>query len=605
MNELWSYSTTVREADRIFDFLKVASLLDKEEWNKATQAKYQILLIQYRYYLNEDKTQNYQKLNDNQIATLKDKTHNMTFEEAQEIANTKNYVGGLDMRGRQSMNPLRKLGLVSYLNDKITISEIGRMVLNEEISIEDFFLDSLLKFQYPNPNFDSNKTFNVKPFICAMALTKEVNRLCKEKSIKAKGLQRVEFGIFALSIKDYRDVPEIAKKVLEFREHYSNLDTKAQKDSYVNSYIKSYLPDFNNPEANCKEYSDNLIRYLRMSKYFIIRGKYENTCYDLEPSRLIEIDSILSNDDGHALNFTEEGWNAYIGTYGSYSIPFETKEKLHEIYDYLAKDNKLLANKAHVEIFIEDFKDSKQENKKVIAKLREQRRDLQNLIIKQEFKNDSDKISEAITMLENIRTRNSRELTYSPSLELEKWSNIALNIFNDCKLIKPNTKVGDDNEPTFTAPSGVADIECYYDDFNATCEVTMLTSRDQWYNEGQPVMRHLRDFELKTDSDCYCLFIAPSLHDDTLSTFFMANSYGYDGIKQKIIPITIKQLEKMLEAVKCVKDSNREFKHDNLLCLYDKCIDISKVRGFSDWKVYLEACIDGWVSELKNNTLTS
>lgn len=600
MNELWSYSTTVREADRIVDFLKVASLLDGDDWNEETQAKYQILLIQYRYYLNDEGTQSYQKLNDHQINILKDKTHQMTFEEAKDIADTKNYVGGLDMRGRQSMSPLRKLGLVSYLGDKITISKIGKMVLSNELPLEDFFLDGLLKFQYPNPDFKSNKTFNVKPFICAMALTREVNRLCNQKGIKAKGLQRIEFGIFALSIKDYKDVPNIAKKVLEFREHYSNLDTKVQKNSYVDSYIKSYLSDFKNPEENCKEYSDNLIRYLRMTKYFIIRGKYENTCYDLEPSRAIEIDSILENDNGQALNFTEEEWNDYIGTYGSYPIPFETKEKLHEIYNFLSQDNKKLASKANINIPTYEFKDTKYENKKIISDLREQRRYLQNLIIKQEYKDDSEKISEAIRMLENIRTKKVNELTYAPSLELEKWANVALNIFNDSVEIKPNTKVGDDNEPTNTAPAGVADIECYYSDFNSTCEVTMLTSRDQWYNEGQPVMRHLRDFENSTDKKCYCLFIAPSLHDDTLNTFYMADVYGYDAIKQRIIPITIKQLEKMLDAVKHVKESGKNFTHNELSNLYDECCNHTKFQGFSDWKIYLEATIDNWVYNLKN-----
>ena len=107
-----------------------------------------------------------------------------------------------------------------------------------------------------------------------------------------------------------------------------------------------------------------------------------------------------------------------------------------------------------------------------------------------------------------------------PSVALEKWTNIALNIINDALLIKPNSPLGDDNEPIFTAPAGVSDIECLYDGFGAICEVTMLTGRDQWFNEGQPVMRHLRDFENQhSATPNYCLFVAPSLHQDTMNTF--------------------------------------------------------------------------------------
>ena len=117
---------------------------------------------------------------------------------------------------------------------------------------------------------------------------------------------------------------------------------------------------------------------------------------------------------------------------------------------------------------------------------------------------------------------------------LEKLSSLGLHALNDALKIQPNYPVGDDNEPTFTAPANTPDIECFYQSFNAICEVTMLTGRDQWYNEGQPVMRHLRDFENKhQDKDSYCLFIAPKMHRDTINTFWTAIKYEYEGRTQK------------------------------------------------------------------------
>lgn len=124
------------------------------------------------------------------------------------------------------------------------------------------------------------------------------------------------------------------------------------------------------------------------------------------------------------------------------------------------------------------------------------------------------KIQSCKQVLDNIYEYQQRPIL------LEKMSAFGMYALNDAIKIQPNYPVGDDNEPTFTAPSNMPDIECFYESFNAICEVTMLTKRDQWYNEGQPVMRHLRDFEDRyTDKPAYCLFVAPAMHRDTVNTF--------------------------------------------------------------------------------------
>ena len=177
--------------------------------------------------------------------------------------------------------------------------------------------------------------------------------------------------------------------------------------------------------------------------------------------------------------------------------------------------------------------------------------------------------------------------------------NIALNIFNDALLIKPNTIVGDDNEPINTAPGGVADIECYYETYNAICEVTTLTSRDQWINEGQPVMRHLRQFEESSDKgNNYCLFVAPKLHQDTVNTFWNSVKYEYEGIKQKIIPITIEQLILLLEGVKKVHSGNQKLNHELLKELLDNCSDTQGLSSSREWIPNIQKEIVGWVQDL-------
>ncbi len=596
MDSLWSMTTTIREAERIPAFLKTAKEIENEEWTKDTQIKFQILLIKNREYLNSDSTQTFNKLTPEQINLLKDKRIEMTFEQAKDIFDTKGYQDA-PMRGRQSMSPLEKLGLVDRSSGKIILTDVGNKLLNNEITYDEFMFEQLLKLQYPNAIEKEHLSWNSKPFINALRLIKKVNELCILNNTKAKGLTKVEFGIFALSIKNYIDVDEIAHQVINFRKHYEKCATNADKEIYRKTFIARYLSGFNNPEQNVKEYTDNIIRYMRITKYVYIRGKYGNVCIDLEPRRMVEINSILEKDNGSAKDFTREDWIKYFGTYGSYDLPFDTKEKLTEIFNEIILDINSLEQKLSLPLTSIECPISKKEIKSKITELRANRIQLQNLEIKYDYNKDVNKVEEAIEALHNIRN-----LSLKPSIALEKWVNIALNIINDSLLIKPNSIVGDDNEPTFTAPPGVPDIECYYDTFNATCEVTMLSSRDQWYNEGQPVMRHLREFETTNNSkDCYCLFIAPTLHRDTINTYYQSIKYEYEGAKQKIIPITINQLIEILKIVAYIKNAKREFKHDYMKQLYDEIINSIMDTNSVSWvEEKIPAVIDEWKNTMKN-----
>ncbi|MGN1153078.1 MAG: AlwI family type II restriction endonuclease, partial [Candidatus Gastranaerophilaceae bacterium] len=432
MDTLWSMTTTIREAERIPAFLKTAKEMENENWDTAAQIKFQVLLIKNREYLNTDSTQTFNKLTSEQICLLKDKTINMTYEQAKAIFEAKQY-NDPPMRGRQSMSPLEKLGLVDRSSGKIIVTDIGNKLLNEEITFDEFMFEQLLKLQYPNAIEHERLNWNSKPFVNTLRLIKKVNELCKQNNMKAKGLTKVEFGIFALSITNYTDIDSIAQKVIKFRQKYENLATNVDKEIYRKSFIAQYLSTFNNPENNTKEYTDNIIRYMRITKYVYIRGKYGNTCIDLEPRRMVEINSILDNDNGAAREFTKEEWINYYGTYGAYDLPFDTIEKLTEIHNEILSDINSLENKLHIDRTILTCPDSKSEIKEAIVKLRTKRISLQNLEIKFDYNNDLSKIDEAIDALSNIRN-----LELKPSIALEKWANVALNIINDSLLIKPN-----------------------------------------------------------------------------------------------------------------------------------------------------------------------
>ncbi len=590
MDILWSASTTMRNPERTYSFLKTIAELEGKVWNNEMQMVLQSLLIKNRFYIP-----NFINLDDEDVLILRDLDYDMTYEEARKIFDKKKYTDP-PMRGRTSFDPIEKLGLVMLDINKnkdkiIRITNLGRLFLNKEINLSDVVFSNLLKLQYPNPLTSDRRDYNTKPFINTLKLIKLVNEICVKRNDKTKGISKEEFGIFALSIKNYSDVKKIAEILLEFRNSKRKIHNINEDRVFTENFINKYLNNFKRPIENIKEYTDNIIRYLRLTKYIIFRGG--GYYIDLEPRRMVEINTLLENDSGEALPLTLDEYKNYISDYYAYKLPFETKEHLKEIVHSIIFDINILKaelNEAKITIKIDDTIIGL---KQQIIRLREKRTSLQNLVLKKEYQN-IDRIDKVIYNLKNIRN-----LGLKPSIALEKWANIALNIINDAILIKPNSPLGDDNEPIFTAPAGVADIECYYDGFGVICEVTMLTNRSQWFNEGQPVMRHLREFEIANSKvDNYCLFIAPKLHIDTLNTFWISVKYEYQGEKQRIIPITLSQLCSLLKIIKKVKENNKKVKKEDILRLYNSCISINRLSDSLKWSEYINMQIDTWGKEL-------
>lgn len=587
MDKLWSLGTTIRNPERIADFFPIIATMDGEEWNEESQMKLQSKLIQHRLYVPTPLN-----LTDKQIALVKDPSIEMTYDQARDIFDSKQYRDA-PIRGRTSFDPVEKLGLVYLQDNIITVSNLGNKFLNDEIDFGEVLFTSFLKLQYPNPLITGYRNYDTKPFINALRLIRKVNQLCAQNGMTVKGVSRDEFGIFVLSIKRYLDVDRMAQDLIDYRIEKERIADYNLRRTYIEEFTEDYLSTFQSPVKNTREYTDNMIRCVRLTRYIFIRG---NGYYiDLEPRRSVELNAILDNDNGASLEFTEQEWKEYMGDYDAYELPFENINNLKTIASNIISEINELNRSLNRNKDVTDVESylSKETLKKLIDEKRNERNALQSLELKQQF-SEASKIDEAIYSLKNIRS-----LPNKPSIELEKWSTIALNIINDAVRIKPNYPVGDDNEPTFTAPSKVPDIECYYESFSAICEVTMLGSRDQWVNEGQPVMRHFRDFEERNATQPnYCLFVAPTIHQDTLNTFWISVKYEYMGSQQKIIPITINQLISILTTIRTMKEQGKQMSHKILQQFYEACTDVSTLSSSEDWKIKIRENVSQWSTDL-------
>jgi YD repeat-containing protein len=89
--------------------------------------------------------------------------------------------------------------------------------------------------------------------------------------------------------------------------------------------------------------------------------------------------------------------------------------------------------------------------------------------------------------------------------------------------IKGNFKFDDAGQPLSTAQGNMPDIECEYDDFSLSVEVTLQSGQRQYETEGEPVARHYGKLKKKTGKDTYCLFIAPTINPAALVHFYILN----------------------------------------------------------------------------------
>lgn len=592
----WSVSTTIRNPERIRSFLQVLKLMEGETWTNDNQKRFQVLLIQYKIY-GFGESQFHNTLTDEQNSWLD--SDNVSYEQAENILDSKDYVGGGDMRGRQSFNPLEKMGL-AYLdeNSKIRITSFGNYFLQENYDLGEVFFRSFIKWQYPNPDANKYKAiegYDIKPFVATLHLISKVNKICEERGMKVKGVSRIEFAIFFVSLSNYQNIENTAQQLVDFRIEFESIKDRDKQKEFTETYFQNH---FSNYESwhNAKEYTDNIIRYFRLTRYIYIRG---NGWYiDIEPRRKVEINALLESDNASSLVFnSKEEYIQYIGNSELPILPWEKSSTLQEVINNLREEleikyNELLKLGISLPVFPENIVQNSEINilKSHISSLREYRRIL--------FEKETHFYSQSTENIEVYVETLSKifQISTGRPVELERSVTLGLNALNDAINIKPNYPVGDDNEPTFTAPANKPDIECFYENFNAICEVTLLTNRSQWYNEGQPVMRHIRDFEKAySEKDTYCLFIAPKLHRDTVNTFWVSVKYEYEGQKQKIVPISITQFIQLLEILKENKERGVFLTHQKLRELYDSIIEVTnQVNNSEEWIKSIPKLIDTW-----------
>lgn len=590
MRKPWSISTTVRNPERLRDFLRVLKQLEGQSFDTSNQIKYQVLLIKERIYKPLNIPVDYLKY-------YEEPETEIPYKVAEQIFIMQKYEDP-PMRGRQSVNPLNKLGfsIAREGYGPIIITDLGNKFLSDDYEIGYIFFKSLLKLQFPNPwsaDFSEKEGFDIMPLITVMKLIKKINGEAEKK-----GLDKNEFNLFVPTLIKFDQVDEYVQRILEFRK-------AKNKDEYINNFAKMFYQTTTIPANkinNLFDYGDNIMRYFRLTRYFKVSMDPlgSNWIIDLEPSRKVEIEQLLDMYKGASIKFeTVTDYLNYLSYIEQPLLPWEKRDNLEKVVQTLKYDTNNLIKEGKLQISQEQqtFLDMEIHDldKNQLEKYKDQIRafnlELKERIKKVKLMSDLNKVEEIIVTLQDIKKL--RE--YEPE-QFEKLVTEALKIINDEIQIKPNYPVDDDGEPVSHSPANKPDIECYYKKFKAIIEVTLNSSKLQWVLEGQPVMRHLRNFEIQhQNDDVFCIFIAPRIHIDTYSQFWISVKYEYNGIPQKIVPMTSEQFAMLLDTLLLLLKKGKRFSHIELYELYTNIVNESKrLVSFSNWALFIEKSLADW-----------
>ncbi|WKZ23761.1 MAG: AlwI family type II restriction endonuclease [Candidatus Dojkabacteria bacterium] len=597
MAEVWSFNTTIRNPERLESLLRILSDMEGVIFDAQGQELFFSLQIKKRFYKPSRST-----LGEELASAVFDSEQNEELDDSVVSSILDQYRGNVDSagRGRTSVAVLNRFGLSIALQSHgpVIITPLGKKWLSGEIDDEELFTRFLLRWQYPNPIESGYTNYDIKPFPAVLQLINEVNIKWKAAGNNPVGISKDEYRLFALSLHRQSDIVSAAEQIIELRRCVNTL-VGTERSDYINRFTQQRVigifGDTNDEPirkhiSNLKDYTDSSLRYFRTSGLITLRGA--GRYIDIAVDKKVEVDSILNDVSLESIGFTEAAdYLAYLGDL-SYELPWQNEEDLQRI-----SENLMSVLESEVQETTIEFDSSTIHNKTLPQKVSILKGRINQVRIEKlrSLKHDLEVLDEAIEKLSSITSPRYEIITSRPSLDLEWYVSRALMVINDAIRIDPSFKVGDDGVPTGFRGK-ISDIECEYTSFGLTVEVTLIKGRDQWYAEGQPVMRHLRDFEdtLPEGKEAYCVFIAPHIHRDTLNQFWTSNKYEFEGRRQKIIPISIGEFVDFLhKAREMIQSSTLD--HSALRELLNNItLSVDTYSDSIEWQSNIHNTILGW-----------
>lgn len=483
------------------------------------------------------------------------------------------------------------LGFVD-LSPTIKLTEAGHAFIYGNRPHEIFFRQ-LIKFQIPS--IYQKETANVKgtfwghPFLEIIRLIRDLEYLTPD-----------ELRIFALQLTDFRKYDEIKNAIILFRNEKKvhrgrykefvaettiqeiekiyareicagDFTTRESKTDDKNSFIKKH-------QRNLRDYSDACFRYLRYTEMFISDGR----SLRIAPDKIKEIDHVLNTVDRNPIFLNNPAkYKENLFSPAHPQLLSDSREHLEFVLmRYHSYTKRELVGKTISEL--KDLRDYAVQQKRT-AIIEKQEKELKSYALYQEV---VDTYNQILT-----------EELYDAPLFLE-WNTWRAMTMLDGGTIKGNFKIDDSGKPIATAGGNMPDIECCYENFNLSVEVTLQRGQRQYESESEPITRHYGQLKKRSGKETYCLFIAPYINKATWAHFWglnqVKNTYAYGG-KPKIIPMELDSFTKLVE---------NSYNHigiptpDDIQTFLDSSIQaIDTLNDENEWKEYIHSYAQNWLAD--------
>lgn len=497
-----------------------------------------------------------------------------------------------DFSARDRINRAPKaLGFVD-LSPHIELTDAGKALVYGNRP-QEVFLRQLLKFQFPSPYHvetgNIEGTFFIKPYLEIMRLIRDLESLSFD-----------ELKIFALMLTDYRQYETVKNAILNFRtekEAHKGQYKKFVDEKWTDALLQTYSDDIDagktktrettdkslkkfltTKKSNTRDYTDACFRYLRYTG--LVSISHKNRSISFYPDKLKEVDFILANVDRKPV-FVDDT-DRYKEYLFNAAIPVLYVDNIENVIDHLMRisdyTQRQLAGKS-----IEELKDIRDA---IVAERKE-------AVIKAQVT----EIKSYALYSEIIDTYNEiiSDGYYDAPLMLEYNTWRAMTML-DGGNIKGNFKFDDVGQPLSTASGNMPDIECDYDDFVLSVEVTMQQGQRQYESEGEPVARHFGQMKKRTGKEAYCLFIAPTINKACLAHFFALNKIGisYYGGKTKIIPLELDQFMRLVE--NSYNYHTQPTPHNIRQFLDEVMRQEELATDENDWNGKIQNCVTQWLA---------
>lgn len=481
------------------------------------------------------------------------------------------------------------LGFVD-LSPTIRLTEAGSAFIYGNRPHE-IFLRQLLKFQVPSPYHKESRkikgTFWGHPYLEIIRLIRDLDHLSPD-----------EFRIFALQLTDCRNYNLVKNQIITFREEKEkhkgeykrfvndvinreiskiyadeiksgNIATRESKTNDARSFIKK-------EKRNMRDYADACFRYLRFTEMFISDGR----SIQIAPEKITEIDYILKNISREPTHIDDmAAFKRYLFDSTQPRLYTDDRSNLEDVLmRHFSYNKRELLGKTIDEL--KDIRDSIVQSKRA-AIIQQQTETLKSYALYQEV---TDTYNEILS-----------DEVYDAPLFLE-WNTWRAMTMLDGGTIKGNFKIDDSGRPTSTAQGNKPDIECDYDSFALSVEVTLKRGQRQYESEGEPVARHYAQLQKAAGKTTYCLFIAPSISKATLAHFFglnqIRNIAAYGG-KPRIIPLELDSFMRLIE--NSYTNDGIPKPQDVQKFLQTAIDEIDNSVDEIDWSQRISAYVDKWL----------